>query len=90
MAEPYKARFPAGTRVRVADLAQLERFRVDWRFHHRLAPEQLGFAAREATVQDVSYYHGGDPLYTLDGVPGTWHEECLAELVAGPRPNHDL
>jgi hypothetical protein len=25
----------------------------------------------------VGFYHGGDPLYSLDGVPGVWHERCL-------------
>lgn len=28
-------------------------------------------------VEKVGFYHGGDPLYKLDGVPGVWHEECL-------------
>lgn len=23
------------------------------------------------------YYHGGDELYWLKGVPGVWHEQCL-------------
>ena len=22
-------------------------------------------------------YHGGDVLYVLENVPGTWHEDCL-------------
>jgi hypothetical protein len=30
-----------------------------------------------ARVRDVGFYHGGDALYHLEGVPGTWHEACL-------------
>jgi hypothetical protein len=26
---------------------------------------------------EVGFYHGGDVLYTLDGIPGLWHEQCL-------------
>jgi hypothetical protein len=25
----------------------------------------------------VAFYHGGDVLYTLDDIPGTWHEACM-------------
>ena len=39
---------------------------------------QIVFAGRGTTVQEVSFYHGGDVLYTLDGIPGIWHEQCLA------------
>jgi len=73
----YKADFPVGSSVRIADRESLERFQTTWRFHHPLADEQLGFADREARVEAVGYYHGGDPLYTLSGIPGLWHEQCL-------------
>ena len=29
-------------------------------------------------VRDVSFYHGGDVLYSLEKIPGTWHEQCLS------------
>ena len=74
---PYEARFPAGSRVRIADLEDLARFQADWKFHHPLEPEQLEHAGEITTVRDVTYYHGGDPLYSLDKIPGTWHEACL-------------
>jgi hypothetical protein len=74
---PYSELYPVGTRVRVRSKATLEAFRVEWRLHHPLSDEQLGFAEREAVVKSVGFYHGGDPLYVLDNVPGIWHEVCL-------------
>ena len=75
--EPYTAAFPRGSRVRVVDRSTLEAFLREWKLHHKLTPAQLGYADTVATVTDVSYYHGGDVLYGLAGVPGIWHEECL-------------
>jgi hypothetical protein len=43
-------------------------------------PEQLEYAGRTAQVKDVSFFHGGDEIYTLQGVPGVWHEECLTAI----------
>jgi hypothetical protein len=37
----------------------------------------LKFADKIAKVKSVGFYHGGDELYELKGVPGTWHEQCL-------------
>lgn len=74
---PYKEAFPAGTRVRVADLAFLEFFMSEWKYHHKLRPEQMPYVDREATVKGVAFYHGGDPVYTLESIPGLWLEPCL-------------
>jgi hypothetical protein len=81
MAEPtpYKEAFPAGTSVRVADRAFLEDFKTTWQYHHKLKPEQLGYADRQTTVAEVAFYHGGDPVYTLAGIPGLWLEQCLRQ-----------
>ncbi|MGE5208133.1 MAG: hypothetical protein ACM3KL_02255 [Alphaproteobacteria bacterium] len=73
----YQEKFPVGTTVRIAELAELERFRRDWQFHHKLEAEQLSFAGQPARVKEVGFYHGGDVLYHLDGVPGIWHEACV-------------
>jgi hypothetical protein len=73
----YKAAFPKGSTVRVADRASLDEFKREWKYHHKLLPEQLEYADRVTTVEDVGFYHGGDPLYKLEGVPGLWHEQCL-------------
>ena len=78
---PYKEQFPKGSRVSIAPRARLEDFRSTWHFHHPLAPEQLPFAGREATVQEVMFYHGGDVLYILKDAPGIWHEACLTDVV---------
>jgi hypothetical protein len=47
------------------------------KYHHKLRPIQLEFADRIAEVEAVGFYHGGDVLYRLVGIPGTWHERCL-------------
>jgi len=74
---PYKEAFPEGTEVHVADRAFLEEFKAAWKYHHRLQPEQLSYADRTARVERVMFYHGGDPIYKLEGVPGLWLEQCL-------------
>lgn len=75
---PYKAAYPKGTSVRVADRAFLEEFMANWKYHHKLRPEQLDYAGRQSTVESVAYYHGGDPLYILEDIPSLyWHEQCL-------------
>ena len=76
---PYQEQFPLGTRVRIARRERLEEFKLTWRFHHPLADDQLSFGGRDATVRGVSFYHGGDVLYALDGIPGIWHEQCLSD-----------
>jgi hypothetical protein len=75
--KPYVAAFAVGSSVRVRDRAELERFRREWKHHNPLTDKQAGFASKVATVDEVGFYHGGDPLYKLAGVPGVWHEECL-------------
>ena len=63
--------------VRIAGRQILEEFREDWQFHDPLTPEQLLCADRSARVAGVGFYHGGDPLYSLENIPGVWHECCL-------------
>ncbi len=73
----YKSAFAQGTSVRVAERAFLERFLAEWNYHHKLQPEQLDYADVVAVVEKVGFYHGGDVLYDLKGIPGIWHEQCL-------------
>jgi hypothetical protein len=73
----YNERFPKGAKARIADRAALERFIATWKLHHKLEPEQLEYAGREATVAEVGFYHGGDPVYELEGIPGYWLDQCL-------------
>ena len=53
------------------------RFRRTWKSHHPLDDSQLAYAGQSAKVSNVSFYHGGDELYQLEGIPGIWHEACL-------------
>src|ERR1043165_8668642 len=74
---PYEADYPEGSVVKIAPRSELERFMREWKWHNKLQSEQLEYAGQEAIVGSVGFYHGGDELYTLDGIPGVWHEECL-------------
>ena len=74
------AEFAVGTEVRIADRAFLEKFMEAGQYHNELEPEQLEYSGRTAQVKDVSFFHGGDEIYTLQGVPGVWHEECLTAI----------
>jgi hypothetical protein len=73
----YAEQFPKGSLVRVKDREALEAFRIEWRYHNPLQLDQLACAGKEARVASVSFYHGGDVLYSLEGMPGVWHEQCV-------------
>jgi hypothetical protein len=85
----YKEAFPAGSVVRAKPRDDLEWFMKKWAYHNPLKVEQLDFAGRTGRVAKVSFYHGGDVLYTIDGMPGIWHEQCL-ELASDHMPNQHL
>lgn len=72
------AEFEVGSQVRIADRTFLEDFLEEGQYHNELEPEQLEYAGRVAHVARVEFFHGGDEIYTLEGVPGVWHEECLS------------
>jgi hypothetical protein len=80
---PYKEAFPAGTSIRVADRPFLELFIKEWKYHHKLTPDQLAYADQKTIVTTVGFYHGGDPVYALDGIPGIWLESCLRKAEGG-------
>ena len=66
--------------IRVKERDALELFKKEWRYHNPLQSAQFACAGREGTVTTVSFYHGGDVLYTLEGMPGVWHEQCLESI----------
>lgn len=75
-----QAEFEIGSEVRVADAAFLETFLEAGQYHNELEPEQLEYAGRTGRVSAVVFFHGGDEIYTLEGIPGVWHEECLSAV----------
>jgi hypothetical protein len=75
----YNPEFPKGAIVKIASRVFLEEFLKTRKKHDPLHEDQLKFHDVEATVEDVSFYHGGRELYKLKGVPGIWHEQCLKE-----------
>lgn len=74
---PYNPEYPVGETVRIAPGEVLEDFLLTWKLHNPLSPEQLVYADAIVEVESVSFYHGGDELYRLKGLPGVWHEACL-------------
>jgi hypothetical protein len=74
---PYKEKFLVGTKVSVLGRPLLDEFKRTWKYHHPLETRQLEYAGFIAKVKTVGFYHGGDALYTLENIPGIWHEECL-------------
>lgn len=74
------AEFEIGAEVRIADRAFLERFLEEGQYHNELEPEQLDYAGRVARVKAVEFFTGGDEIYTLEDIPGVWHEECLSAV----------
>ena len=77
MTDLYKATFPSGSTVPVISREALEKFAREWQYHHKLCPEQMKYAGAVSKVKEVSFYHGGDQLYVLEGIPGIWNEPCL-------------
>jgi hypothetical protein len=80
---PYSAEYLEGSRAKIASRLALEEFMRSWKHHNKLQPEQLDYADQVARVESVGFYHGGDELYKLKGIPGIWHEQCLREASAG-------
>jgi hypothetical protein len=75
---PYCPDFPEGSHVRIVDRASLGEFRNERAFHTP-APRATRIWRTERRLGAVFFYHGGDELYELAGVPGVWHETCLAQ-----------
>jgi hypothetical protein len=63
MGQPYKEAFLKGSKVQVISRAALEAFAREWKYHHKLRPEQMEYAGTRATVKEIGFYHGGDQLY---------------------------
>jgi len=78
---PYREEYPVGTEVRIADRRVLEDFIERWKLHNKLQPEQLDYASKTGTIKSVGFYHGGDELYQVEGIPGVWHECCLGKNI---------
>ena len=74
---PYREEYSVGSSVKIAERRVLENFLRTWKLHNKLKPEQLDYAGKTGEVKSVGFYHGGDELYEIDGMPGIWHECCL-------------
>jgi hypothetical protein len=77
----YIAEFPEGSQVWIADPEHPEEFKSTWKYHHPLTDQQIGYASCIARVKSVTFYHGGDELYAIEGIPGIWHESGLSAFA---------
>ena len=75
-----KMEFEVGSQVRIADRVFLESLLDAGQYHNELEPEQLEYAGQVARVKQATFFHGGDEIYMLEGIPGVWHEECLSAI----------
>jgi hypothetical protein len=73
----YNEEYAVGTMVKILPHDRLLAFQKEWKWHNPLTAAQLKYAGSITQVTEVSFYHGGDELYTLKGIPGVWHEGCL-------------
>ncbi len=78
---PYHEEFPLGSLATVANLETLLNFMDSWKYHNKLHAEQLAYAGKTGRVKWFGFYHGGDELYALEGIPGIWHEQCLTNAA---------
>jgi hypothetical protein len=53
-----------GEDVRIASMDELEPFRANWLFHHKLEEAQIPYAGHVARIASIGHYHGGDVLYS--------------------------
>ena len=60
---PYKAEFPKGAKVKIADRGFLEDFRETWKYHHKLEPRSIGIRGQNCRCEVGWLCHGGDELY---------------------------
>jgi hypothetical protein len=74
MSSPYVAKCPKGSRMRIVERIQLERFRADWKYHHPLAAEQLTWAGDEVEVVDVAFSITAE-------IRATWDAEFAVNLA---------
>lgn len=81
---PYQEKYQVGSQVQIVDAAELQQFLETWKYHHKLTEEQLNLAGHIARVRKIGFYHGGDVIYELDGIPGIWHEQCLSSSTNNP------
>lgn len=71
------SKFKAGSEVCVVSRAALDGCLATWKLRHELQPDQQACAGQTARVVRPEMYRGGDRLYELEGISGTWHEQCL-------------
>jgi hypothetical protein len=83
MAAEHGEKFAVGTLVCVAGGETLEHFLSTWIGDNPLTPDQLEYAGYKTVVREVGFYPSGDALYSLEGIPGTWHEACLRASAIG-------
>jgi hypothetical protein len=88
MAGDHGKNFAVGTLVRVEERETLDRFLSTPTQHSSLTHDQLEYAGCKAVISEIAFDPGGEPLYSLENIPGTWYEACLRASSIGHAYDH--
>ncbi len=88
MAAAHAENFPVGTLVSIAERETLKGFLSAGTQHHPLTPDQLEYAGFKSVVREVGFDDVGNPVYSLQNIPGTWYEGCLRASSIGHAYDH--
>jgi hypothetical protein len=88
MAAEHARAFVVGSLVSIAERDTLERFLSSGTQHIPLTTDQLDYDGLKAVVREVGFDDRGEPVYSLEGIPGTWYEECLRASSIGHAYDH--
>lgn len=88
MAADHGEKFAVGTLVCVEERDTLDRFLSTRTQHNPLTSDQLEYAGYKAVISEVAFDPGGEPLYSLENIPGTWYEACLRASSIGHAYDH--
>jgi len=79
---PYHAKFPLGSCVRIKHTAQLEAFRRNGVLRFPPSEAQVLFGGEIDSIRRITSSVKGGVLYGVEIAPGFWHEELLQRLIS--------
>src|SRR5450759_4218688 len=88
MAAEQAKNFAVGALVSIAERETLKGFLSTGTQHHALSPDQLEYAGYKSVVMEVGFDDVGEPVYSLENIPGTWYEPCLRVSSIGHAYDH--
>jgi len=88
MAAEHAKNFAVGALVSIAERETLKGFLSTGTQHHALSPDQLEYAGYKSVVMEVGFDDVGDPVYSLENIPGIWRGACLRASSIGHAYDH--